>query len=272
MKSRLLTHEEAVALQCTTDEQSSLRAAAALGIETEAKRFARLISRYRVVLHSYPDGERLIRGMLQLHEIENLKIAWRGVTHNIDARRWSALWRGLEDLGTLDIERLRPATLLYDLAESVADTPFGEVAREVYRTRQNDLASAELAFDRWASQQLLNRASELEAQEQLARDIVTEVVRERDDEIARRGATAYGLSEDAIEAARVLPRRLHRQDPMRLCQKAFVGQVTRLGPALGFLVFAERDYQLATALVERRGESALDGSLDRIIGRSTAAV
>jgi hypothetical protein len=271
MKSTLLTPEDVVAIRCTTDARASDRAAAALEIDEEPKRFARLISRYRSVLRAYVEADPIIRRMLQLHEVENVKLAWRAAIRKIEAARWQPLLRNLEELATIDAARLGSANTLYEVAQSLARTPFEEVAESVLGAHGDDLAAAELAFDRWASVRLLDSVSLMGEAEHLARDIIIELVRERDDELAARGVIAYGLSPEAAAAARALgsfppPRR----DLIRLCRRAFVGQSLRLAPAVAYMVFAERDYRLSIALAERRGSAELDPLLDRIAARSAA--
>ncbi len=262
MKSELLAPEDVVAIRCTTDERASARAAEALGIDSERKRFARLLSRYRAVLRAYSEAVPIVRALLQLHEVENVKIAWRAAIRQVDAARWQPLLRILDDLATIDIDRLVKVTSLYDVVQALAGSHFEQVARDVYAAHGNDLGAAELAFDRWASLELLDSVSGLGSAERLARDIGIEIVRERDDEIAARGVTAYGLSPAAAEAARVLgPAAPPRRELMRLCRRAFIGQTLRLAPPVAFIVFAEHDYRLSNALAERRGDADLDQAL-----------
>lgn len=270
LKSRLLTRDDVTAFRCTTDERASQRAAEALGLESDEKRFARLISRYRTVLRAYTEATPIVRAMLQIHEIENVKIAWRAAIRKIDSGRWQPLLRDLSDVTSCDMTALRDASSLYEIVQALERTSLHDIAREIYSVHGNDLAAAELAFDRWASLQILQSVDHLGSAERLARDIAIEVVRERDDEVV--GRTNYGFSPAAVDAARVLGRSAPpRQDLIRLCRRAFVGQTLRLAPPLAFIVFAERDYRLANALAERRGDTALDGVVESATaGRASA--
>lgn len=250
-RGAILRREELFAVRGTTDEQASVHAASALGIATEAKRFARLLKRYRLVLRVYPEHADLIRALLRLHEIENLKLAWRALVRNADPDTWVPLWRDFGELAT--IPRVRGVTSLHDLVELLKKTPYGTVAAEVFKVSPH----AELAFDRWASSEIVRLANALPRSEALARQIALRIVRKRDDALRARGATTFGMSDAAVEAAIVV-----REKPPRRMRDPFAGQAFRFAPALALIELAEREYEQATAVVERRGDPRLDEATD----------
>ena len=271
LKSRLMTRDEVMTLRCTTDARSSARSLESLGLDSDEKRFAKLMRRYQTVLRAYPEAAPIVRAMLQIHEVENLKIAWRAISQRIEPARWHPLLRDLSSVVHYEAAALREASSLFDLVQSLEGTNLHGVAHQVYAAHGNDLAAAELAFDRWASFEILRSVEHLGARESLARDIAVEVVHERDDEIVSRGVESYGLSPAAVDAARVLSRStVKRHELIHLCRRAFVGQHLRLAPAIAFIVFSERDYRLASALAERDGDKDLDGVVGPIAARSAS--
>lgn len=226
-RGAILRREELFAVRGTTDEQASIHAASALGIETDAKRFARLLGRYRLVLRVYPEHAALIRALLRLHEIENLKLAWRAFLRDADPETWVPLWRDFGELAT--IPRIRGVTSLFNLVELLKSTPYGTIAADVFKVSPRE----EIAFDRWASAEVVRLANALPHSEELARQIALRIIRRRDREQP--------------------PRRMH--DP-------FVGQAFRFAPALALIELAECEYERATAVVERRGDPRLDEATD----------
>jgi len=245
-------------MRFTTDDAASARTARSLGIATEEQRFDRLVGRYRAILNCYSDTRPLIRALLGLHEIENVKLGWRAVARRIDSARWTPLWRDLHELANVSIDAFLQAHTLYDVVERLAKTPFAGIARDVYTAHATDLGSAELSFDRWASLRVVEEAALLQRTESLALQIAEGLVHERDIEIERRGLVAYGLSVEAVEAARVLPRRKRWPDLPLLCRRAFRGRATLLAPAVAYAAFAESDDRIARTLTEREGDSSLD--------------
>lgn len=257
-RATILRRDGLFAVRGTTDETASMHAASALGIDSEPKRFARLLGRYRLVLRVYPEHRDLVRALLRLHEIENLKLAWRALERDAEPETWVPLWRDFGELAT--IPRLRGVTSLHDLVDLLKRTPYGEIAAEVIAA-ESAAPHYELAFDRWASAEVVRIANALPRGEALAREIALRIIRRRDDELRRRGATTYGLSDAAIAAAMVVrerpPRRLH--DP-------FAGQAFRFSPGIALIELAEEEYARTTAVVERRGDTRLDEAADARMG------
>lgn len=232
-KSRLLTRADALPLFTAADPQAMRRVVAALGLEDPMQRLLRV---YATAIRGYPHGAPLFRALLQLHEIEDVKLEWR-------RRR--------------------------DTANDFAGTPFAQIVKTVARVHRNDLAAAELAFDRWATQRLLDEARRLPRREALTRSLVELVVRERDSEIVRRGAKWYGLTSVSGFAEDVMSL---RRDRLRLCRRAFAGSPFLLAPALAVILLAEEEVRAVRALVERQGDETLDPPLQRALAGSQLGV
>jgi hypothetical protein len=228
-KSHLLARVDALPLFTASDAQAMRRVVAALGLEDPMQR---LLHVYATAIRGYPHGAPLFRALLQLHEMESVKLEWR---------------------------RRRNTT------SDFAGTPFAQIVKTIARAHGNDVAAAELAFDRWASQRLLDEARRLPRREALARRLVELVVKERDSEIVRRGAKWYGLTSVSGIAEDVIPLRRER---LRLCRRAFVGSPFLLAPALAIILLAEEEVRAVRALVERQGDESLDPPLQRALAGS----
>ena len=228
-KSRLLTRADALPLFTAADPQAMRRVVTALGLEDPMQRLLRV---YATAIRGYPHGAPLFRALLQLHEIEDVKLEWR---------------------------RRRNTT------SDFAGTPFAQIVKTVARVHRKDIAAAELAFDRWASQRLLDEARRLPRREALARSLVELVVKERDSEIVRRGAKWYGLTSVSGTAEDVMSLRRER---LRLCHRAFTGNPFLLAPAVAVILLAEEEVRAVRALVERQGDETLDPPLQRALAGS----
>jgi len=235
-KSRLLTRADALPLFTASDAAAMRRVVTALELEEP---FRRLLRVYATAIRGYPHGEPLFRALLQLHEIEDVKLRWR--------------------------ETVKRGRLVYELAETFVRTPYATIAATVAHAHGNDIAAAELAFDRWASQRLLDEARRLPRRELLSRRLVESVVRERDAEIVRRGAKWYGLTSVSGVPEDVTSMRRER---LRLCRRAFVGSPFLLAPAVAVILLAEEEVRAVRALVERQGDESLDPALQRALAGS----
>jgi hypothetical protein len=224
-KSRLLTRSEAAPLFTAADEHEMERAVAAL---ERRDPMARLLRIYDVAIRGYPHGAALFRALRDLHEIENVKLRWH---------------RG----------------------ERAAEAPFQEIAETVTRAHSGDPAAASLAFDRWASQRVLDEAMRLPPCEALARKLAGLVVRERDAQLTNRAAKWYGLT--SVSAA-VIDVAALRRERLRQCRRAFTGDPFLLAPALAVVLLAEEEVRAVRALVERRGDASLDEALQRTLAAS----
>lgn len=258
-KSRLLTRPDALPLFTATDDAAMRRVVAALELEPPLRRLLRV---YRTALRGYRGGEPLFRALLHLHEIENVKLLWRATVRRGRADAVARLWIDLESLASFSIA---DAASTRDLAGKLADTPYAAIADTVARAHGNDLAAAELAFDRWASQQLLDAVRHLPRREALTRRLVEMFVRERDAELLRRGEKWYGLTSVSGSPPDVASMRRVR---LRLCRRAFVGSPFLLAPAVAVLLLAEEELRAVRALVERQGDESFDEPLLRAVAGS----
>ena len=143
------------------------------------RRFRHLMKCYGVVLASYPSGQSLVRALLALHEIENVKLAWRARVRSHPFERWRPLWRPLGALEAVRLEECRDLTSLTGLVAIMGTTPYRAIAKTTFRAHAEDPVAAELAFDRWASASVEAAAAGLARSEVTARDLARAVVRER---------------------------------------------------------------------------------------------
>ena len=189
------------------------------------ERFRHLLRCYAVLIRSYPTGLTLFRALVRLHEVENLKLVWRAHVRKHRFEQWKDLWRPLDSLETVRLQSCRDRTSLSEVVDSLRTTPYAGIARTIIRAHPNDLAAAEIAFDRWASDAIAAAAAALGGTEATARDLALSIVRERDLNLLRRGVRAYELSPDAVVGSLVvLPRELpptsSRGSPHGLARRA----------------------------------------------------
>lgn len=229
-KSRLLSRSDTLPLFTASDAAAMKRVVAALQLAEPMEHLLRI---YTTAIRGYPHGAPLFRALLQLHEIEDVKLQWR--------------------------ETVKRGGSVSELAEKLG--AFENIAR----AHGDDIAAAELAFDRRASQRLLEEARRLPRRETLARRLVELVVRERDAEIVRRGAKWYGLTSVSGSAEDVMSMRRER---LRLCRRAFVGNPFLLAPPVAVILLAEEEVRAVRALVERCGDETLDAPLLRALAGS----
>lgn len=258
-KSHLLTRAEALPLFTAGDAATMRRVVAALELEEPLRRLLRV---YATALRGYRRGRPLFRALLQLHEIENVKLLWRVTVKRGGRDAVARLWISLGPLATVSIV---DAASIRDLTGKLTNTPYAAIADTIARAHGSDVAAAELAFDRWASQRLLEEARDLPGRETLARRLVELVVRERDAEIVRRGASWYGLTSVSGGAGDVASMRRER---LRLCRRAFTGDPFLLAPPVAVILLAEEEVRAVRALVERQGEESFDPPLQRALAGS----
>ena len=229
-----------------------------------------MVGVYKTGLGGYRDAAPLLRALLARHEIENVKLLWRLQTRNqkAESRKGTgeslrSLWIDLGGLATVSMDGESPSGFWFLV--SGLPPPYASIAATVARVHGDDLAAAELAFDRWVSQRLLDQARRLPRRESLARRMVELIVRERDAELVRRGAKWYGLTSITgdVEDVAVL-----RRERLRLCRRAFVGSPFLLAPAIAVILLAEEEARAVQALVERRGDESLDVPLMRTLAAS----
>jgi vacuolar-type H+-ATPase subunit C/Vma6 len=221
-KSRLLDREGLMPLLALTDTERIRHA-------IDPSPFEKLMRIY--ALWPLP----LMRAMLRLHEIENVKLLWRCVTRHkpFDSRAWIPL-------GSLaTVSPAIVATSPRQLAEALARTPYASISVSVARAYSDDLQAAEIAFDRWASRQLVDEAKRLPKREVLARQLIDRVVEAR---VERRAP-----------------------DVQRLCARAFRGDPFSIAPVVALILLAEAEVRAVRGIIERQGDPGLDAALERVL-------
>lgn len=223
MKARLLGHEIAgrfaAGLASTRDER------------LDPKRgFSELIHWYRVVLRSYPRRSPLIFALWRRFEIENVKLVWRAIVNHAPPARWTAMWIDLDPLATIAIAPCLDSRTLAAFVDCLGETPYAGVAADMRRAHADDLAAAELGFDRWTSQTIAAAAAALPAADRTAADLARAVVRERDFNIAQRIT--------AVPPSQGIALRVERR---RLCRRAFRESPFCLAPAVALLLLKEEE-------------------------------
>ena len=195
--------------------------AAALGAETArepesigAALFSGLLDDGAALRRHYPRGAPLFDAVLRLHEVENLKLAWRARSRPNAPAGWRRLWNPFGRLESLSLAAWSDADSLRDAAADAAGTPFGPAVAEALRARETDPRAAELDLDRDAWESLANEARRLPSRERDATDLALSLVRERDYDLLRRGA-ARNLTPEAAAAATVVLRVEERGETLR---------------------------------------------------------
>ena len=272
-RSRLLRRPDVLPLLAANDAPSHNRALAAIGAATDGEAiehaFARLLNVYKIAIRGYRDYALLFIALVRLHEVENIKLAWRAIARHEDEARWRALWRPLGSLAAVTFEQCRVAESLHDLAERLADSPYGSIIGALYRAHADDVTAFEIGLDRWASQQLLDEAEKLPPVEGLAGAIIETVARRRDAQLNERAAN-YGLSGDlSFRAAKSARKRGARKeltlDYPNLLRRASRGSPFSLAPALAVILLAEEELHGVIALTERHGRDELDAAIGKVL-------
>lgn len=258
--------------------------------------FRELLAGYETVLRSYPFGADLVRSLLRLHELENLKLGWRSLVFSVPAERWMPLWRPLGRQASLDPESFRSGSLPKGFRRGLlegAPAPAG-----------GHPEAAELSWDRWGSEELLRAARGLPKREEGARRIAIALVRERDLQIVRRGVSNFGMTAGAVaastalvgeelraEAVESLSRWKPRDGPLErriakrlglhgalpadwpalelalrrsrraLCRRAFRANPFCLAPAIAYLTLKEEELRGVRALAEAEGAPDVQDTL-----------
>ena len=212
-KAQLFGPREAALLLATDNPANAL---ATLGADP----FDKLLRLYELAIRTYRAP--LFRALLGLHEIENVKLLWRVATNNRDAAAIRRLWRPLGAFATVAMPR--EVLSLRELVEKLAPTPYGAIAKNILRS-----GAGESAFDRWASQRLLDEAKRLPKSEALTQSMI----------------------------------RSFRAD-----RRAFAANPFLLAPAVAVVLLAEAEVRAVRAIVERSGDTSLDDVTMRIVAGS----
>jgi hypothetical protein len=261
-KSRLLTRSDAVPLWTATDATAMHRVVEALGVGDPGPRLLRV---YAAAMRT--GRKSLFDALLWRHEIENVKLLWRVAIMHRPRAVVRRLWIDLGAFGSvIPLDGGTPN----ELAAQLAGTPYAGVATTVARSHGNDLAAAELAFDRWVTQCLLAEARKLPRRETMARRLLELVVREWEAQLELRGAKWYGL--ESITSRGNVDIVAIRKERVRLCRQAFIGSPFRLAPAIAVVLLAEEELRAVRALIERQGDERLDAAFMRAAAASQIGV
>lgn len=201
-KSRLLS--SAIVAALVSAERPELTVEGWRDVESDADArslfatiFGNLIDDYDAAIRAYPRCADVLRAFARLHELENVKLAWRAALGRMEPARWESLWRPMGRLEAVSAGPCTSATSIEQLAAALSRTPFEAIAAAVLRAHGSDLAAAEMAFDRWGSTVLVQSANACPAREKHARDLVRRFVCERDVTVLERAIGPLGLSPQA---------------------------------------------------------------------------
>jgi ATP synthase C subunit len=275
MKSRLLGPEDGPALRAAP---SLAALAGALGAAPPAglrpfrlELFGSLVRDYAKVIASYPRGGGLFRALIGLHEIENLKLAWRAHGRGLAPGGWAPFWRPLGALAVLDLESFRHASSVREAAALARGTPYERAVAEALIAQDKDPAVAELTLDRFATRRLAEEVRRLPRRESVARDLALSVVREREEDAASRRELSG--RPDAPRAGKVSRqglgalRRLRRQ----ACRAAFLGPPLTLAAPVAYLLLREEEVRAVAALAQACGGEPPAPALERVFAASALA-
>lgn len=224
--------------------------------------YARLIGDYVMTLRAFPAARAVLEALARLHELENVKLAWRAVVHRAPPAAWHDAWRPMGALETVRRQDCDVLATVRQLAGVLGATPYARIARDVAAAHADDLAAAELAFDRWGSSALAAAALALPRRERLARDLACLVVRERDAAIMARAIQVLGVAPELAPRMCALPveeprgERRIRAARRLACRRAFLGDPFTLAPPLALLLMREDEARALLSVGELRARGA----------------
>jgi len=152
----------------------------------------------------------LVRAVVGLLEVENLKLGCRAVRSKLAGERWQPLWLPLGKVAGLSGTAFEEAPSLRSALDRLPPFPWGEAARHALRAHEDDPAAFEMSLDAFASRRLLQAAERAPS----ARALAELAVRIREVDAVSRAA-ARGLRPEAAALATVLLRREVRPDGLR---------------------------------------------------------
>ena len=200
-KSRLLS--SAILAALATAERPDLTIEGWRDLQSEADApallalaYGPLADDYDAVIRAYPLAAPVLRALARLHELENVKLAWRAADYGAEPTSWHALWRPLGRLETVS-RTSTSVSSIQQLAQALLPTPFGGIAGIVLRAHDADLAAAEMAFDRWGSDTVIQAGRALPHGEGTALDLIVRVVCERDVAVLERAVGSLGIAAQA---------------------------------------------------------------------------
>ena len=154
--------------------------------------YSRLVDDHLVMRRAYPEAHGTLAALLELHELENLKLLWRAAVRGIALPDWRGSWRPLGVLQTLALEWFSGSLTLASLTVALRTTPYGELAATTMQSHGQDVAAAELAIDRFGTHRLVRARERLPGAERSARRLLRAVIDRRDALIDERACATVG--------------------------------------------------------------------------------
>jgi vacuolar-type H+-ATPase subunit C/Vma6 len=226
------------------------------GSVTLALVYERLVDDHLVMRRAYPEAREALAALLQLHELENLKLAWRAAARGTTLADWRGSWRPLGALQRISLEQFGGLSTSASLAAALKTTPYGKLA-VVMQAHGGDAAAAELAIDRFGTRTVASAHDRLAPSERSARALLRAVIDRRDVSIFERARTTLGLS---AEAAAVMTewrpfqdRRIDSQPGIRaLARRVLALEPFSLAVPLALVLMREEEVRRLLTLSEVR--------------------
>jgi len=204
--------------------------------------FDRLVAEYAFGMRISPEAAPVLLALARLHEVENVKLAWRAVARGRHADDWRGCWRPLGAIEAVALERCAAVASLRALAEVMRGTPYEAIAATTLRAHGADVEAADLEFDRWSLGQVRAAVDRLPRREVLARALLRTVADERALLLAIRNGRATPAALEEVRARRV-----------QLSVRAFRGTPYCLAPLLAYMLAREAETRALISVAEQRG-------------------
>jgi len=232
-RSRLLDRDALVYLATTDQPGAVVQGWRDVADEADASSvlalvYGRLIAEYVVAVRACPAAGAAIRVLACVHEIENVKLAWRAVVRRREVSDWMPSWRPMGALETVNRDACKDATTLPALVAALARTPYGEIARVVARAHSADPGAAAAAFDRWIAAQVVAGADALPRHESAARELLR----------------LAPLAADTPAS--------ERRRRRTACRRAFIGSPYLLAPLVAYLLTRDAEARALVSIAEVR--------------------
>jgi vacuolar-type H+-ATPase subunit C/Vma6 len=145
-----------------------------------AAAYSRLVDDHVVMRRAYPESRPALAALMQLHELENLKLLWRAVVRGTAMVDWRGSWRPLGVLQIVSPEWFTSALTVMGLTRALQATPYGELGTTLRRSHGHDVAAAELAIDRFGTHALASAHDRMPVVERSARRLLRAIVHRRE--------------------------------------------------------------------------------------------
>jgi vacuolar-type H+-ATPase subunit C/Vma6 len=178
--------------------------------------YRRLVDDYAAMSAAYPEARDALAALVQLHEVENIKLLWRAAVRRLAHRQWRASWRPLGPLQRIEAEDFTAPFSQIELVAALARTPYARPAEASLRAHGADVAAAELAFDRFGSSRVAAARDRLPRAERSARALLRAVIARRDATVFERAVTTLGVD----SASAVLMTALGQALPIKSRERA----------------------------------------------------